>query len=52
MKEIGERGVQLISTFIDKTENKEQRQALLQVVEFHQNLVSSSTLTKEELKKC
>ena len=38
---IAERGVQLITNFIDKTQDEDQIQALLQVVEHHRSLVST-----------
>ena len=48
--DVAERGVALISSFINKAQSEEQREALLQVVEFHRSLVSDTT--KSSLKKC
>ena len=48
--DLAERGVALISKFVDKVHNEEQRQALLQVVEFHRSLVKD--YTKASLAKC
>ena len=50
--DVAERGIQLISTFIGKAESEGQRDALLQVVERHRSLVSTTKLSKKELKKC
>ena len=48
--DIAERGVSLITTFINKTESEEQRQAMLQVVEHHKALVTDTK--KSTLKLC
>ena len=48
--DIAERGVVLISAFINKAQSEEQREALLQVVEFHRTLVPDTN--KSSLKKC
>ena len=48
--DIAERGVALISTYINTVESEEQRQALLQVVEQHRELVTGSN--KSHLKLC
>ena len=48
--DLAERGVALISQFVDKVEDEEQRQALLQVVEYHRSLVPDCT--KASLAKC
>ena len=48
--DIADRGVALISAFINKAQSEEQREALLQVVEFHRSLVSDTN--KSSLKKC
>ena len=40
--DIAERGVSLITTFINKTQSEEQRQAMLQVVEHHRALVADT----------
>ena len=48
--DIAERGVALITSYINKVESEEQRQAMLQVVEFHRALVT--TTTKSSLKLC
>ena len=47
--DLAERGVELMSDFIHKTENEDERQALLQVVEFHR--AQFPNLKKETLKK-
>ena len=49
--DVAERGVQLISNYIEKTQDEDQIQALLQVVEYHRSLVSTLNLKKSELKK-
>ena len=48
--DIAERGVALMSGYINKAESEEQRQALLQVVEFHRSLVTDTK--KSSLKLC
>ena len=48
--DIAERGVALISAFINKAQSEEQRQALLQVVEMHRDQVVSTN--KSDLNKC
>ena len=48
--DIAERGVVLISAFINKAQSEDQREALLQVVEFHRTLVPDTN--KSSLKKC
>ena len=48
--DIAERGIAMISAYINKAESEEQRQALLQVVEFHRALVSNTN--KSSLKLC
>ena len=48
--DIAERGVSLITNFINKTESEEQRQAMLQVVEHHRTLVADTK--KSTLKLC
>ena len=48
--DIAERGVSLITNFINKTESEEQRQAMLQVVEHHRALVVDTK--KSTLKLC
>ena len=48
--DLAERGIHLVAEFVNKTENEEQRQALLQVVEYHRSIVPD--LTKGSLKKC
>ena len=48
--DIAERGVALITSFINKTESEEQRQALLQVVEHHRAMVTDTK--KSTLKLC
>ena len=48
--DVAERGIALITSFINKAQSEEQRQALLQVVEFHRSLVTN--LKKPSLKKC
>ena len=48
--DIAERGVALITSCIDKVESEEQRQALVQVVEFHRSLVTN--VNKSSLKFC
>ena len=50
INDVAERGVALITSYINKTECEEQRQALLQVVEFHRNLVKNNN--KSSLKHC
>ena len=44
------RGVALISSYINKAQSEEQRQALIQVVELHRSLVTNTN--KSALKKC
>ena len=41
--DVAERGIHLMSEFIDHCEDEEQRQALFQCVEFHRQLVPKST---------
>ena len=48
--DLAERGIHLITQFINKSSNEEQRQALLQVVEYQRNLLPD--LTKKNLSKC
>ena len=48
--DIAERGVALITAYINKAQSEEQRQALLQVVEFHRELVTNTN--KSSLKLC
>ena len=48
--DIAERGIALITAYINKAESEEQRQALLQVVEYHRELVKDSS--KASLKFC
>ena len=48
--DIAERGVSLITAFINKTESEEQRQAMLQVVENHRSMVVDTN--KASLKLC
>ena len=48
--DVAERGVALISAYINKAQSEEQRQALIQVVELHRNLVTNTN--KSSLKKC
>ena len=48
--DIAERGVSLITAFINKTESEEQRQAMLQVVEHHRSMVVDTN--KSSLKLC
>jgi hypothetical protein len=48
--DVAERGVAIITMFINKAQSEEQRQALLQVVEFHRALVTN--IKKSSLKKC
>ena len=48
--DIAERGVHLMTDFINKAESEEQREALFQCVEYHRNLVKGTT--KEYLKLC
>ena len=48
--DIAERGVALITAYINKAQSEEQRQALLQVVEQHRDIVT--TTNKSDLKKC
>ena len=47
--DLAERGVKLMADFIDKSEDETERQALLQVVEFHRKQYPN--LTKETLRK-
>ena len=49
INDLAERGIHLITEFINKSANEEQRQALLQVVEYHRSLVPD--LTKKNLLK-
>ena len=48
--DLAERGINLITEYINKSEDEDQRQALLQVVEYHRNLVPD--LTKKNLANC
>ena len=48
--DIAERGVSLITAFINKTESEEQRQAMLQVVEHHRSMVVDTN--QASLKLC
>ena len=48
--DVAERGIALITAFINKAQSEEQRQALLQVVELHRSLVSDTN--KSSLKSC
>ena len=48
--DIAERGVALITAYINKAQSEEQREALLQVVEFHRELVTNTN--KSSLKLC
>ena len=48
--DLAERGVALITRYINMAESEEQRQALLQVVELHRSLVTNCN--KDSLKKC
>ena len=48
--DLAERGIHLISEFINKSADENQRQALLQVVEYHRALVPD--LNKNNLSKC
>ena len=48
--DLAERGVALITRYINMAESEEQRQALLQVVELHRALVTNCN--KDSLKKC
>ena len=48
--DVAERGVALISGFINSVESEGQREALLQVVEYHRNLVKDTN--KSSLKLC
>ena len=48
--DVAERGVALISSYINKAQSEEQRQALIQVVELHWSLVTNTN--KSSLKKC
>ena len=48
--DIADRGMALITAYINKAQSEEQRQALLQVVEQHRDMVT--TTTKSDLKKC
>ena len=50
INDIAERGVKLITDFIDCCNSEEQRHALTQVVEWHRKLVPD--YTKKNLKKC
>ena len=50
INDLAERGIHLITEFINKSANEEQRQALLQVVEYHRSLVPD--LTKKNVLKC
>ena len=48
--DIAERGVRLITDYLNKTNSEEQRQALLQTVEYYRALVPDTK--KESLKMC
>ena len=48
--DIAERGIRIITDFIDKSENEDQRRALLQVVENYRDQVPD--LKKNSLKNC
>ena len=48
--DLAERGCHLITEFINKTANEDQRQALLQVAEYHRSLVPD--LSTKNLTKC
>ena len=48
--DLAERGCHMITEFINKTANEDQRQALLRVVEYHRSLVPD--LSKKNLTKC
>ena len=48
--DVAERGIALISAYINKAQSEEQRQALLQVVEFHRSLITN--MNKSSLKNC
>ena len=48
--DIAERGIRIITDFIDKSENEDQRQALLQVVENYRDQVPD--LKKNSFKNC
>ena len=48
--DIAERGIALMSAYINMAQSEEQRQALVQVVEFHRALVTNTN--KSSLKKC
>ena len=50
VNDVAERGVALITAYINKAQSEEQRQALLQVVEFHRALVTD--VKKSSLKNC
>ena len=50
VNDVAERGVALISAYINMAQSEEQRQALLQVVEFHRSQVTNTK--KSSLKKC
>ena len=47
--DIAERGVALITAYINKAQSEEQRQALLQVVELHRELVTNTNKSSLEL---
>ena len=48
--DIAERGVALISSYINRAESKEKREALIQVAELYRSLVTNTD--KSSLKKC
>ena len=48
--DIAERGVALISSYINRAQSEKQREALIQVVELHRSLVTNTD--KSSLKKC
>ena len=48
--DLAERGIHLITEYINKSANESQRQALLQVVEYQRGIVPD--LTKKNLTKC
>ena len=50
VNDLAERGCHMITEYINKSSNEEQRQALLQVVEYHRTLVPN--LSKKNLTKC
>ena len=50
VNDIAERGISLVSNFINNAMSEEQRQNLFQVVEYHRNMVTNTN--KESLKKC